>query len=89
MTLDSSFTILEASFRLIYNAYSIGITYDNCGMFELQATRVSARMILCQLLLQQNKLECLYLFQPSLKLIPMGHCKVGDMVKLLSLTRKY
>ncbi len=46
VTLDSSITILEASFTLIYVVYTIGISYDNCqwlsidncSMFILQAT---------------------------------------------------
>jgi len=38
VTLESSITILEASFTLIYDVYSTGITYDDRTMFKTQAT---------------------------------------------------
>jgi hypothetical protein len=41
-TLESSNMILEASFTLIYYVYSTGITYDNCNIFIVQATKVIA-----------------------------------------------
>ncbi len=32
ITLESSITILEASFTLIYNVTSTGVTYDDCQL---------------------------------------------------------
>jgi hypothetical protein len=38
ITLESSIAILEASFTLIYDAYSTGITYGDPNMFTSQST---------------------------------------------------
>ncbi len=39
ITLESSITILDVSFTLIYDVYSTGFTYgDDCNMFKVHAT---------------------------------------------------
>jgi hypothetical protein len=38
ITLESSITILQASFTLICDVYSTGISYDDRDMFIVQAT---------------------------------------------------
>jgi hypothetical protein len=38
ITLESSITILEASFTLICDVYGTGISYDDRDMFIVQAT---------------------------------------------------
>ncbi len=45
ITLELSIMILEASFTLIYDVYSTGITYDDRHVFILQATGVVFTMI--------------------------------------------
>ncbi len=40
VTLEPSTTILEASFTLIYNVYSTGVTHDDRNMFIVQATGI-------------------------------------------------
>ncbi len=40
VTLEPSTTILEASFTLIYNVYSTGVTRDDRNMFIVQATGI-------------------------------------------------
>jgi hypothetical protein len=64
-------TTLEVSFTLIYDAYSTGITYDDCHMtnvimFIVQATGVSTdkTFLPSQLTKSQNKLDRLFMARP-------------------------
>jgi hypothetical protein len=40
ITLESSIKVLVAPFTLIYDVYSVGITYDKRNIFIVEATRL-------------------------------------------------